>query len=193
MFSGNPNDLMRVIQDVDQARVRDHNMLAKEVHKVSVQQTKAQQREQIEALKEVVTHTYSSSTNYTNLIIVAGYVGFFTVWKSMKDDLGTIIVLGSCLSVFISVVLFIISAIHTMLASAMFHRKFFAEIKGELPPTFVDDYRNRAQKHQQHMFKAWLILFIPTLAFGLMGGGLLVYGFSESLILEVIKYFQSGV
>ena len=191
MVSNNQNDIWRAINNVDQARVKGHNELAKIINEISAQQAKAQQRAQIEAIKEIVTHCYSSGTNYINLIIVAGYVTFFVVWKSMKEDLVKIIMLTSCLSVILSLILFIVSEIHTMVKNAMFHRKFFAKFKEELPPSFVDDYRREAQEHERHMFKAWLVLFFPTVVFGIFGGGLLVYAFSESLILEIIEWIQS--
>jgi H+/Cl- antiporter ClcA len=109
----------------------------------------------------------------------------------MKEDLVKIIMISSCLSVLLSVILFIVSEIHQMVANAMFQRKFFAKFKEELPPTFADDYRRESQEHERHMFKAWLILFVPTVLLGILGGGLLIYAFSESLILEIIQWVQS--
>lgn len=193
MLGNNPNDIIRAISDVDRARVKGHNELAKIVNHLSTEQAKVQQQAQIDAIKEIVTHTYSSGVNYTNIIIVAGYAAFFTVWKSMKTDLSKIIMLSSCLSVSISVILFILSEIHKMISTTMFNKGFFSNIESDLPPTFIDDYRKKAQSHERKMFRTWLIYFLPTLVFGLLGGGLLLYAFSSSLIREIISVFQNSV
>jgi len=189
--NNNSRELLQIINNVDQARVKGHNELAKIINEISAQQAKAQQRAQIEGIKEIITHSYTSGANYTNLIIVAGYVAFFAVWKSMKADLGKILMFSSCLSVIVSVLLFIASEIYKMASTAMFHRRFFKKFKDELPPTFIDDFKKKTQENDRHMFRVWFILFVPTVIFGILGGGLLLYAFSESLIHEVIKWFQS--
>ncbi|MBN1804605.1 MAG: hypothetical protein JW837_05100 [Sedimentisphaerales bacterium] len=190
MLNNIPHELLQAINDIDQARVKGHNELAKIINEISTQQLKAQQRAQIETIKEIVTHSYKASANYTNLIIVAGYIVFFTVWKSMKADLGKIIMLSSCLSIIISVLLFIISAIHQMVFTALFHRRFFKKLKNELPPSFIDDYRRETQENERNMFRIWIVLFIPTVILGILGSGLLIYAFSESLIHEIIKWIH---
>ncbi len=190
MFSNDPNRIHQAIASIDEACVKGHNELAKILNQLSAYNAKVQQQAQIDTLKELITHSYSSAATYTNFIIVAGYVAFFTVWKSMKPDLGKILMLSSCLSVLISVVLFIISEIHKMLATSRFHRVFFEKIKVELPSSFVDDYKKEAQAHERAMFRWWLALFVPTLLLGLLGGGLLLYAFADSLIRELFIYFQ---
>jgi len=190
MVSNDSCEIWRAINNVDQARVKGHNELAKVINEISAQQAKAQQRAQIEVIKEIITHSYISGVNYINIIIVAGYIAFFALWKSMKADLGKILMLSSCLCVLISVILFIISAINNMVSTGMFYRRFFRKFKDQLPPTFVDDYKKESQEYERRMFHAWFVLFVPTVIFGLLGGGLLVYAFSESLIHEFIKWFQ---
>jgi len=191
MLSNNSRGIWRAINNVDQARVKGHNELAKIINEISAQQAKAQQRAQIEVIKEIITHSYTSGVNYINVIIVAGYVLFFAVWKSMKADLSKILMLSSCLCVLVSVLLFIISEIHKMVSTAMFYRRFFTKFKDQLPPTFVDDYKKESQEYNRCMFHVWLSFFVPTVIFGLLGAGLIVYAFSESLIHEFIKWFQS--
>ena len=191
MLSNKPHDIWRAISKVEQARIRGHNELAEIINEMSAQQAKFQQREQIDTIKEIVTHSYTSGIHYTNLIIVAGYAAFFTVWKSMKEDLGKIVMLSSCLSVLISVILFIVAEIHKMASTTIFQRKFFTKFKDELPLTFVDDYNKAAQKHNRYMFRVWLVYFLPTVLFGILGGLLLLYAFLGSLINEIIAYIQS--
>lgn len=44
-------------------------------------------RKMLEAHKELVAHAYSQAQAYTNLIMVAGYAGYFTLWGFIRDYL----------------------------------------------------------------------------------------------------------
>ncbi len=44
-------------------------------------------REMLEAQKELLAHTFSQAQSYTNLIIVAGYAGFFAIWTQMASEM----------------------------------------------------------------------------------------------------------
>jgi len=44
-------------------------------------------REILEAQKELLAHTFSQAQAYTNVILVAGYAGFFAIWSFIKPEL----------------------------------------------------------------------------------------------------------
>lgn len=127
---------------------------------------------------------------YANFIIVAGYAGIFALWKSMKPDLDKIVMLSSGLSVLISVLISIFSELHKMVATGTYYRKYFAKLEGELPPTFVDDFRKNTQSFDRRMTRSWKAYFFPTVFFGIAGVGLLLYAFADSLIREILIYFE---
>lgn len=47
-------------------------------------ESKRRHSEQLEDVATLVSHTYDRAMAYTNLIIAAGYVGFFTAWTTLE-------------------------------------------------------------------------------------------------------------
>ena len=47
----------------------------------------AQQQQLLDAQKELLSAAFSRANAYTNLILGAGYAGFFAVWAFTKDHL----------------------------------------------------------------------------------------------------------
>ena len=44
-------------------------------------------RQVIEAQKELLAHTFSQAQSYTNVILIAGYAGFFAIWTQFGADM----------------------------------------------------------------------------------------------------------
>ena len=74
--------LLQRIKDLDTASVKRDNELAREVGRISQQQSVAVQKEALSLLKELLAHSSSRATAYTNVIVIAGYVAFFTMWAA---------------------------------------------------------------------------------------------------------------
>jgi hypothetical protein len=64
-------------------------------------------REMLEAQKELLAYTFSQAQSYTNLIIVAGYAGFFAIWTQMAGEMAPATRFWSGLLISISVAGFI--------------------------------------------------------------------------------------
>ncbi|MBT0097902.1 hypothetical protein J4H46_04950 [Vibrio alginolyticus] len=84
-----------------------HNDLAGHINRMSQQQARIMTNENIAATKEVVAHVYGKANSYSNVIIAAGYVGFFTLWSSLKSDLPQWAILSSGALILISLMTFI--------------------------------------------------------------------------------------
>jgi len=161
--------------------------LVKQVNYLTAAEMQAQQRAQINAIKEIVTHTYSRSAAYTNVILVAGYAAFFAIWKTMKPDLNKVLILSSGLLVLASVLLFIGSEIYGVFARTLYFRKLQKKLALQPSPTFVQEVRAAEQEFEARAFQIWLVVFIPTVLLGILGGLLLAGAFGHGLIVELIK------
>jgi hypothetical protein len=73
------NDFWRALANLEKQTVARHNQLVGHINRLNQEQAMAMQRKQIDILKEILTHAYDKSVAYTNIIIIAGYVGFFQV------------------------------------------------------------------------------------------------------------------
>ncbi|MGL5468822.1 MAG: hypothetical protein ACRDCT_11670, partial [Shewanella sp.] len=45
---------------------------------------------EVNAIKEIYSSMISSSSNYTNLVIIAGYAGYFSLLSAVKDGIPVI-------------------------------------------------------------------------------------------------------
>jgi hypothetical protein len=183
MWDDNPRDIRQALHDMQER----YNQLATRVNHLTAAEMQAQQRVQINAIKEIVTHTYSRAAAYTNLILVAGYVAFFTVWTTMKPDLNKALALSSGLLVLISVLLFVFSEIYKMYTGTLYFAKLQKELAQKPSPTLVQDIEAAEQEFNARALRVWRIVFIPTVLLGCSGGILLAVAFGYGLIAELIR------
>lgn len=61
----------------------------------------------LDAQKELISSSYSQAMAYTNLIIGAGYAGFFATWAFTRHLLSDLLVLWSALLISISLIVFV--------------------------------------------------------------------------------------
>ncbi|HDV5280191.1 TPA: hypothetical protein RI749_003017, partial [Vibrio cholerae] len=100
-----------------------HNDLVGHINRMSEQQARMMTNENIAAAKEVVAHVYGKANSYSNVIIAAGYVGFFTLWSSLKSDLPQWAILSSGALILISLMTFIGFELYKMISvSVQMHR-----------------------------------------------------------------------
>ena len=71
-------------------------------------------REILEAQKELLAYTFSQVQAYTNVILVAGYAGFFAIWNFVKPDLTKATVFWSGLLISLSLAGFIAWEVYNM-------------------------------------------------------------------------------
>ena len=69
----------------------------------------------IEETTKLLSALYDRAAAYTNLIIVAGYAGFFAVWGSVKSDLSKSEMLASAFCLSFSLMVFVFWEILVML------------------------------------------------------------------------------
>ncbi len=183
MLSDNPREIRQVIQGIRQRQ----DQLLTQVNDLTTAEMQAQQRAQINAIKEIVTHSYSRSAAYTNLILVAGYAAFFTVWKAMKSDLNEILILLSGLLVLVSVLLFVFFEVYGMFVRTLHFGDLQRKLAQKPSPTFVQEIQAAEKELMAKAFRVWRIIFVPTVLLGMVGGLLLAVAFGYGLVVELIK------
>ena len=176
-------DPLNTIARLEQQSVDRHNKLVKHINILQEFQTKTIQKEQIEAFKEIITHMYSKSVSYSNVIIIAGYVAFFSVWNFVKDKLSGRAMLSVALLISLSAMLFVLFELYKMISSSFHFRKLSKSLQQMKDPQAVMAKLQEDLKSfelRQHRF--WIFMLIPTLLTGLSAAGILVYCIFSTLL-----------
>lgn len=129
--------------------------------------------------------SYDKSKSYTNLIIVAGYVGFFTFWRSAKNDLPKITMLISGLLITIPLCLFISSEVYNMINNGLHLKKTNQMLRKNNYLNIVNQIQERDQEYEDRSYRIWFILLVPTIITAALGAILLITSFAIGLIDEI--------
>ena len=142
----------------------------------------------IEIQMKVISASYEKAMAYTNLIIVAGYAGFFALWQITKDFLSRNQVLSSALLMLISVVLFVVFEIYKAYYSSRRlldigtilndpeNQSSLATLVSEIEKHNLDE-----QKRYVRFGRIWHVVFILTVLSGLSAAFILAYALVRSL------------
>lgn len=138
----------------------------------------------IEETTKLLSALYDRAAAYTNLIIVAGYAGFFAVWGSVKSDLSKSEMLASAFCLSFSLMVFVFWEILVML--------YTSRTLGNLNKTLQappQDFEKQLEKHNVLVAKRavsirriWYGILLLTIVPGLIGGAILMFGFLRQLI-----------
>lgn len=180
---GYMQDLYRIIAKLEKQTVDRHNGLVGHVNQLHQHQAMQLQNKQIDVLKEILTHAYSKAAAYTNVIIIAGYAAFFTLWNSMDGKLPAKPMFAAAICISLSVIIFILFEVYKMIKSSLYFRMLGKEFeKVQKPDIVIAKFQAEGQKFDQKMSMIWIYVLIPTLALGLTGAGILIYQFALKLL-----------
>ena len=132
----------------------------------------------LEMRRQVIAEAYERSEKYTNIIILAGYAGIFSMWSLIKNYLDKDIVLISALMIGVSLTTFIIWEVFKMFVSAAQCKKISEILYQNKKPSLIQkdlqdfSVKVRNLNNRIHSFW-WIIVLIITILFG-FGGGLLM-------------------
>ncbi len=177
------NDLWRALANLEKQTVDRHNQLVGHINRLSQEQATAIQKKQIDILKEILTHAYDKSSAYTNIIIIAGYVAFFSLWKETKAFLPGRAALLAALLMLTSALLFVLFEIFKMISGSIYFRNIGKDIeKIKDPKELIEKVQKGQQRFSTLNFRIWYLVLIPTAATGLAGAGILLYYFVKGLL-----------
>ncbi len=161
--------------------------MAGELNRLSQAQQQEVARKQIDAIKEIVTHTYGKAQTYANIITVAGYAAFFTMWVSMRSELPRIPMLLAGLLMTISALLFVSAEVQKMAATGLRLRKLQMKLMETPSPDLVTEIQSLEKDYASEQFKVWSWLFCPALVCGVFSAATLVGSFLFELAMELSK------
>ena len=89
--------------------------LSKTVAELERQAHEQASEKEVKARTEILTKAFDRSTAYSNVILVAGYAGIFTIWSFTKSQLPDRAIIVIALSLLISLAAFVVFEIVKML------------------------------------------------------------------------------
>ncbi|MGN2670951.1 hypothetical protein [Aliivibrio fischeri] len=174
------------IYKLDKRCVARHNDLAKHINRISKEQARMQTNENVEIAKEIFSHAYGKASSYSNVIIAAGYVGFFTLWGSLKKDLPDWAVLLSGFLILLSVMIFIGFELFKMISSSIQMHRVSKRLQNPSIGTLLE-IQKIEQNNALKSAKIWVFTIIPTILFGFSAGMILLACFLIEFIEPYLK------
>ncbi len=141
----------------------------------------------IAAQKELLAFSYNSAAAYTNLILGAGYVGYFAAWTFVHDRLTPVTELWTALLVLLSLLSFICFEVYKSFYISRSLQSLHLVVSD--PAHFVrrvDEYDKSMQALTIQMFTIWRWAFWITLTTGIAGAGVLISAIVHGLVLHYI-------
>lgn len=148
-----------------------------------VEQMKQDQivEKQINAFIQLNEKLLSNATAYTNLIMVAGYAGFFAFWSTLSGKIPTWLFNACGLAITLSLTLFITWEIVKMFWSAKHMRATQAILAKRPQADVITEFERAFQEFNARTQKVWLVFLVPTVLSGMTAATLLIGYFCLTL------------
>lgn len=152
--------------------------------------TDAEEREHlVEQQIKLLSASYDKAMAYTNLIILAGYAGFFGLWNLTKGLLSPCQEAFSALFMLCSLTIFVVFEIYKAFYAQTENRKMAKIIFSPEAKQTLETYRAALKKFDIEEKKSrisfnrfWAFTFYPTVAFGILADGILMIAFILKLL-----------
>jgi hypothetical protein len=139
-------------------------------------------RELIDAQKELLAHAYGQAQAYTNVLLLAGYAGFFGIWSFLSPTLSKGQILWSAFLVSISLATFIVWEV---VQSYFRSRSLLGLARAIEVPDLVSERLAQYWRNEQNRTiaqgRAWVVAFGISVVTGLLGVLVLLWAFVRSL------------
>ncbi|MGJ7547601.1 hypothetical protein [Pseudomonas alloputida] len=167
----------------------DLDRWCRDIHRVveglveEVEQMRQEQavEKQISALIQLNEKLMSNATAYTNLIMVAGYAGYFAFWSTLAGKIPTWLFNACGLAITVSLTLFISWEIVKMFWGAKHMRKTQAILGKRAHPNVLVEFEKAFQDFNSRTQRVWLVFLVPTVVSGIAAACLLIGYFCLSL------------
>lgn len=147
---------------------------------------KAQKNEtdqRIDIMVKVASALYDKAVAYTNIIILAGYAAFFTVWSTMKAKMSHIEMLVVAFCITFSLVFFVFWEVTKMIVNSKSLKGLLNVLKA--PPQEFDQQLAELQKADQRLnirlLRFWIVILVFTVVPGLIAAAVLLWSFGRQL------------
>lgn len=141
-------------------------------------------KERMDFLKEFTSAAFSKATAYSNVVIVAGYVAYFSIWNFTRPFLTKKWSLLSALFVSLSGICFVGFEIYKMIAHQLYLERLAKSLSSEKLTTAerIKAYTVAESEFSMRFMKTWRWSLYPTLAFALIGVSILLCNLIKGLL-----------
>jgi len=172
---------MHNVQEAIQ-RLSEEQRLQREAYEK--RQQKVQENAQIELVQKILTTTYDKSAAYTNLVTIAGYVAFFTIWSNTKDYISEISALLAALLISVSATTFVLWEVYKMISSSNQMRVIALKIEQDQTDfvSKISAYEKAQRDIEFRQIKIWAIVLWFTIIPAVAGLAIMLISFIRKLL-----------
>jgi hypothetical protein len=145
------------------------------------EQTAARQKD----IVELSTKTFDKAQSYTNIVIIGGYAGAFTVWSNVKASLSATANVSIAAMLLFSLTVFVAWEIASMIVRATMFSNMQGLAQPKSPDAFVAalaEYKTKQDRFSLLTMKIWPLVLIATIVPAIAAIGLLGYNFFALLV-----------
>lgn len=139
-------------------------------------------QELLNAQKELTAHTFDKAQAYTNVVLLAGYAGFFAIWSFIKPDITKEQVFWSGLLIALSLTAFMLWEIY---GSFYRSRSLLGLAKAVNNPAKFHELleQHKIDEHARiiRFGRIWVVVFGFTVLTGFSAIGILLWAFVSGL------------
>lgn len=141
------------------------------------------QRDLLQAQKELLSEGFQRANAYTNLILGAGYAGFFAVWAFTRAELSTALIFWSAILVTISLLTFVSFEVFRTLYNGIAMLELSRAVEDEANfAIHLAAWKRKQQTRNIWLGNIWLPAFTMSAVSGFGGALILGYAFIRGLI-----------
>jgi hypothetical protein len=140
-------------------------------------------RQLVEVQKELLSASFSQAQAYTNIVLGAGYAGFFAVWAFTRDYLSDLQVLWSALLMSFSLIAFVAFEVYKSFFTSRTLLGLAETVQDE--SKFVErlaEWKREMHHRQLEFGRIWATTFWFAVVTGFGGGLVLLYAFLRQLL-----------
>lgn len=164
--------------------------MADTIAKIAAQHQKSIQEKYRDELVDILIKVYGGiferSAAYINVIIIAGYASFFTIWSFTRESITEKASLTVALMMSFSVFFFASWEVFKMILGAKdIHKAVFLTSKKLPPEVFLKELESiqlDVQRKQMRLSRAWMIILMLTVPTAFGAGLILMYNFLAKLL-----------
>jgi hypothetical protein len=161
------------------------NLMSKEIQEIKKFQRLCEHDKDVATLMQLNEKLMTQATNYTNLVMVAGYAGYFAFWSTLITKLPNWLYALSGLLALLSLLLFISWEVTKMIWGNAHMNRTNKIITASNGPNAINAFTAAYQLYSVKTHRIWTWFLVPTVACG-VGAGLLLLGFFCWKILQLL-------
>jgi len=162
----------------------DESPLQRQVAALAARAQREDQQRRIDVTVAILAALYDKAATYTNLVIAAGFAGFFAVWVNVRDELSKTELLLSGLCISFALAIFVFWEVAVMLYTSRTLGRLQNALKA--PQERFDAVMDQTQKDSDveslRIRRYWFVILILTIIPAVIGAGVLMLAFVRALL-----------